>query len=89
MLLQVTTGTTGFYMLVKVTTSDYRLNSFLQVIIYPFTVGAPSKNTFIFSDRNYQKNLNKNTILNVRGAFKGFFPNEGTVNVARSRSVWT
>ena len=33
-LLQLTTG---YYILLKVTTSDYRINSFLQVILSPFT----------------------------------------------------
>ena len=32
-------------MLLEVTTSDHRLNSLLQVILSPFTGGAPSKNT--------------------------------------------
>ena len=34
-------------MLLKVTTSDHRLNSLLQFILYPFTGGAPSKNTLL------------------------------------------
>ena len=38
-LLQVITGYYGLLHLLKVTTSDYRLNSFLQVIIYSFTSG--------------------------------------------------
>ena len=44
-----TTDFTGYYIRQQFITSDYRLNSFLQVMPKPFTGGAPSKNTlFIY-----------------------------------------
>ena len=44
-------------MLLKVTTSDHRLNSLLQVIVKPFTGGAPSKITLFDNLRELKKNF--------------------------------
>ena len=41
--------TTGYYRLLNVTKSDYRLEGLLQVILEPFTGGVPSKNTLLSS----------------------------------------
>ena len=44
-LLQVTSS---YYRLLHATKSEHRLNNLLQVFLYPFTGGAPSKNTLLY-----------------------------------------